>query len=187
VGWLEQERQKGNAVNLTAALAHLNSIWATEGPVRHPLEKYYRNAAEAMVKGMTEAIAAETGQYDRKEWVVPVGARKITITPDRVLIDSNGVVRVQRIRTGRKTKSEPDKPIYALLRRGASLAYPGKRIITEIFYLATRERVVVPAGNDVKLLATYTDSIASIERGDFHAEPDPRTCPNCQCYFMCGG
>ena len=52
-------------------------------------------------------------------------ARKVAVTPDRVVITPDGV-RVQRIRTGRKTKSEPDKPIYALLRRGAAGRYPGK-------------------------------------------------------------
>lgn len=187
VGWLEDARQKGETVSLATALAHLNTVWAAEGPVRHPLEKYYRTAAEGMVKGMAEAIAAETAEYDRQDWIIPVGGRKITITPDRVLKDSSGTVRVQRIRTGRKTKSEPDKPIYALLRRGAALKYPGKRIVVEIFYLGTREKVIVPAGDDVKLLASYIDSIAGIERGEFNAVPDQRVCPNCQCYFMCGG
>jgi DNA helicase-2/ATP-dependent DNA helicase PcrA len=187
VGWLEEERQKGHTVDAAGALARLATVWATDGPIDHAFENYYRNAAEGMVKGMAEAIAAEIGQYDRQEWAIPVGGRKIVITPDRVLIGSDGTVRVQRIRTGRKTKSEPDKPIYALLRRGAALKYPGRPVSVEIFYLGTGDRVPVPAKNDDKLLATYTDAIAGIERGDFHADPEPRRCPNCQCYFMCGG
>lgn len=187
VGWLEQERQKGHTVDASTALARLTTVWATDGPIDYAFENYYRSVAEGMVKGMAEAIAAETGQYDRQEWAIPVGGRKIVITPDRVLIGSGSTVRVQRIRTGRKTKSEPDKPIYALLRRGAALKYPGRPVSVEIFYLGTGERVSVPAKNDDKLLAKYTAAIASIERGDFHADPEPRRCPNCQCYFMCGG
>ena len=111
---------------------------------------------------------------------------KIIVTPDRVLIDSDGTVRVQRIRTGHKTKSEPDKPIYALLRRGDELKYPGKPVRVEILYLGTAETLQLTAKNDGKLLAKYAEAIANIERGDFHPEPDPRQCPNCQCYFICG-
>jgi superfamily I DNA/RNA helicase len=187
VGWLEAEREKGRAVDATNALAHLAAVWAKDGPIDHPFENYYRSAAEGMVKGMADAIAAETGQYDRREWTIPVGSRKIVITPDRVLINSDSTVRVQRIRTGRKTKSEPDKPIYALLRLGAALRYPSKQVSIEIFYLGTRERVPVPERNDAKLLAQYTDAIGGIERGEFNAIPEARRCPNCQCYFMCGG
>jgi hypothetical protein len=72
------------------------------------------------------------------------------------------------------------------MRLGASLKYPGKRVSVEIFYLATNERVWVPAKNDEKLIGEYRNAIAAIESGDFHAEPDARRCPNCPCYFMCG-
>ena len=139
-----------------------------------------------MVRGMVRAINAEAGQYDRQEWAVPLGNRRVLVTPDRVLVDAGGTVRVQRIRTGRKTKSEPDKPIYALLRRGAALKYPGRGTSVETLYLGTGERVPVAEKNDEKLLSVYSDAIDGIERGDFHAQPDPRQCPNCPCYSMCG-
>ncbi len=63
------------------------------------------------------------------------------------------------------------------LRRGAALKYPGRPVNVEIFYLGTGERVPVPAKNDDKLLAEYTDAIAGIESGDFHADPEARRCP----------
>jgi DNA helicase-2/ATP-dependent DNA helicase PcrA len=186
VGWLEEERQKGNVISSDAAVAQLATVWEANGPIKHAFENYYRAAAENMVKGMADTISNERGNYDRQEWAVPVNGRKILITPDRVLICADGTVRVQRIRTGRKTKSEPDKPIYALLRRGATLRYPRKAISIEIFYLGTGEVVQVLAEDDDKLLEKYSDAIAAIESGDFHAAPDARRCPNCQCYFMCG-
>jgi ATP-dependent DNA helicase UvrD/PcrA len=187
VGWIENERQKAGKADVQAALAQLAARWAKDGPVGHPFENYYRRAAEGMVERIADAVATESGQYFRQEWAIPLAGRKVLITPDRVLVDSDGTIRVQRIRTGRKTKSEPEKPIYALLRRGAALAHSGRPIITESFYLATGERVPVAAGKDDKLLATYADAIAGIERGDFHPDTEPRRCPNCQCYFMCGG
>jgi hypothetical protein len=186
VGRLEAERQKGTVIGIEAAVAHLHALWEKEGP-DHPFAKYYFGTAQAMVRGMAEAIAAETARYDRREWTVPVGRRNILITPDRVLVAADVSVRVQRIRTGRKTKSEPTKPIYALLRLGAAREYPGRPVSVEAFYLATHEVVPMPARSDDKLLKEYADAIAGIERGDFHAEPDPRLCPNCQCYFICEG
>jgi hypothetical protein len=187
IRWLEQERQEGRAADDSVALSRLDQVWATDGPIDHAFERYYRSAAENMVRGMAKAIASETGQYDRQEWSVPVGRRRVLITPDRVLVGSDGTVHVQRIRTGRQTKSEPNKPIYALMRRGAMLKYPGKRISAEIFYLATNERVLVPVKDDDKLIAEYEDAIVAIESGDFHADPDARRCPHCPCYFTCGG
>jgi DNA helicase II / ATP-dependent DNA helicase PcrA len=120
VGWLEQERAKGHTANTAEALARLAAEWERDGPNGHPFEAYYRAAAEGMVRSMCDAIAVEAGQYERREWIIPLGPRNVAVTPDRVLVTPDGRVHVQRIRTGRKTKSEPDNPLYALLRRGAN-------------------------------------------------------------------
>lgn len=174
-------------VDSVTAASQLAVVWETDGPNDHPFEQYYRKAAEGMVRAMAQAIESESGQYDRQEWNVRLGRHTIVVTPDRVLIGADGIVHVQRIRTGRQTKSELDKPIYALLRLGARAQYPGRRVSVEAFYLATGERVVVPVKDDDKLLQQYVGAIEGIERGDFHPEPNARRCPNCQCYFMCGG
>jgi hypothetical protein len=139
-----------------------------------------------MIASMVDVIANETGTYDQGEWVIDLNGRQIVLTPDRVVIAPDGTVHVQRIRTGRKTKSESDNRIYALLRRGAAARYRGKRVSIETYYLGTRETVPVMAHKDDKLLAEYTDAIAAIERGSFAPPPkDSRGCPNCQCYFIC--
>lgn len=186
VRWLEDERENGRSVSLADVLARLVSEWQAGGPIDHPFESYYRRAAEAMVRAMVDAITMEAGEYDRGEWEIPIGSRRIVITPDRVLM-TPGAVRVQRIRTGRETKSEPDKPIYALLRRGAALRYPGRAASVEIFYLANARAVPTATKNDDKNLQKYADAIAAIETGNFEPAPDARTCPNCPCYFMCRG
>jgi DNA helicase II / ATP-dependent DNA helicase PcrA len=186
VRWLEDERQQRNVVDVASALATLGRVWAEDGPEGHPFEKYYRTAAQTMVREMAEAIAGESAEYERAEWTVAVGKRKVLVSPDRVLVGADGSIRVQRVRTGRQTKSEPAKPIYALLRRGAALKYPGRNVSIEIFYLATRQVILVPQKDDDKLVGEYADAIGGIERGDFHAKPDLRRCPNCPCYFLCG-
>lgn len=185
VGWLEEQSAAGTPADVFAALDRLDDIWKERGPIGHAFESYYRATAEAMVRQTAAMIAAEPGQYDRGEWLVPVGGSKVAVTPDRVVVTDRGV-RIQRIRTGRRTKSEPDKEIYALLRRGAAAKYPDRSISVETAYLATGETVPVPPKNDDKRLKDYADAIAAIERGEFQAKPDIRRCPNCPCYFICG-
>ncbi|MCJ9700331.1 ATP-dependent helicase [Bradyrhizobium sp. SHOUNA76] len=187
VGWLETQRESGNAVTVAGALQHLAEVWAEEGPVGHAFEKFHRSNGEGMVRKMAETIAMEKVTYARGEWSILVGKRHVLITPDRVLINADGSVRIQRIRTGKKTKSEADKRIYALLRKGAAQEFRGRRVSVEAFYLATGEVMPVPAKNDDKLLAEYADAIAGIERGEFHAVPEARRCPNCSSYFICTG
>lgn len=184
VRWLEAQRVAGSPVDVSVALERLDAEWQANGPVKHPFEHYYLTAAINMVKAMASAIAMETGQYDRREWVIPVDGHSIVITPDRVLLTPDGAVRIQRIRTGRETKSELTKSIYALLQRGAELLYPEKPIAVEIFYLATATRVAVEPATE-EGLEDYAAAIAAIEEGKFAPKPDPRSCPNCQCYFIC--
>lgn len=186
VGWLEAERMAGRPVGLSAGLSRLNADWEKRGPVGHGFEAYYRRAAERMVQVLCEAIAAEKGTYASAEWLVPIGNSRVSIRPDRVLVTPDGVVHVQRIRTGRKTKSEPEDTIYALLRRGAEIHHPGKALSVETFYLSTSEIVPVAGKNVDKQLGKYAEAIASIENGDFQPDPSQRKCPNCAAYFTCG-
>ena len=186
IGWLEAQRSEGQPANLADARAQLARGWEAGGPIGHGFEPYYRAYAETMIASMVEVIAAETGSYDRAEWEVHIGGKQIAVTPDRVIIDTAGGVRVQRIRTGRKTKSEPDNRIYALLRQGARVRFPDKSVVVETFYLPTRETVSVLSRKDDQLLAEYGDAITAIERGEFPPAPeDARRCPKCQCYFTC--
>ncbi|MEW6449200.1 MAG: UvrD-helicase domain-containing protein [Pseudomonadota bacterium] len=188
VRWLEAERTKGSTIGLAAALQRLADEWNASDIAEHPFEPYYRRAAEGMVQVMVDAIANEAGHYERDEWEVPVGRHRVALTPDRVVVRGDGSVRVQRVRTGRETKSEPDKPIYALLRQGAADRFPDKAVSVETFYLATAKAVPTVAKNDDKLLVKYADAIAGIEQGRFEPDPaDDRACPNCPCYFICHG
>jgi hypothetical protein len=187
VGWLESERQAGRSVDVAMGLERLQMEWSARGPVGHGFEAYYRAAAHQMVRAMSEAIAGEVGTYDRQEWRVMLGTSSVSVTPDRVSITPEGVVRVQRSRTGKKTKSEAERPLYALLRRGAQQRYVGKPISVETFYLALGDVVVVPPGNEDKRLQKYVEAMAAIEGGEFPTTPaEQRKCPNCPCYFSCG-
>lgn len=187
VGWMEEQKTCGASCDHATAGARLAMEWQKAGPVGHGFEAYYRASAEAMVRTMADVVSAEAGSYDRGEWEIDLGGKSVVLTPDRVVIGTDGIIHVQRVRTGRKTISEPDNPIYALLRLGAAQRYPGRRVSIETFYLATGETVPIAAKKDDKHLAAYADTIAAIERGAFPAKPEQaRQCPGCQCYFICG-
>jgi hypothetical protein len=187
IAWLEDERAKGAVVDPSAALGQLERDWSERGPAGHGFEPFYRKSADAMVRAMATLVGREEARYERSEWSVSVGGRNVSVTPDRVVIGTDGTVRVQRIRTGRQTKSEQDNPIYALLRAGAASRYGTGSVSIETLYAANAAAVPVPAHkNDAARVDEYRDAIAGIESCAFPAERSDRHCPSCPYYFICG-
>jgi superfamily I DNA/RNA helicase len=186
LGWIQDRRAEGTVTSAAEALAHLGVVWAERGPVGHGFEGYYRQAANRMVSNGADFIAAEQGSYVNGPLEVSIAGRTITMEPDR-LVEAGGVVRVQRIRTGRQTKSEGDKPIYGALRLAAQRRFPGRTISVEAYYPSEGQTREFSAGKEDKAVKVFEDAINGIEAGIFPAKPDdPRFCPNCQCYFVCG-
>lgn len=187
LNWLEERAGAGEPASDLEAVAELERQWQENGPVGHGFEQYYLGIARTMVRSIATLILSESVDYDRGEWSVEIGDKKVTFTPDRVLLQQDGTVRIQRVRTGRQSRSEQDNAIYALIRRGAAQRYPGRPVVIETYYPASGEAVRVEGGSkDEKLLQQYRDAIAGIEAGEFTPVPDQRYCPNCPCYFICG-
>lgn len=185
INWMEAQREIGAPCGGAAALARLDQEWAKRGPIGG-FENFYRAEATEMIEAMQREIAREEGQYDREEWVVSVNGCEIAVTPDRVIIDPNGSVRVVRIRTGRKTKTEANRPIYGLFHCGVSQRYRNAPATVETFYVSTGERVESSERDADKKIREYEKAIEEIERGDFSKNIDARRCPNCPFYFLCG-
>jgi superfamily I DNA/RNA helicase len=186
IEWLQSRRSDGKPATRSEALVRLAELWSDRGPVGHGFEAYYRKAADRMVGNAASHIGTEAGGYADGELSVQVAGRTVTAEPDRIIVDG-ATVRVQQIRTGRQTKSEPEKPIYALLRAGAEARFPGKAVTVEAFYPSEGEVRPIPPANDAKSMKAYADAIDGIEAGDLGSlAKERRFCPNCQCYFICG-
>lgn len=186
LSWIQERRSKGTSTSAAEALARLGELWSERGPVGHGFEAYYRQAADRMVSNGATFIASEQGEYVDGPLELTVAGRTVTVNPDRIVTVGN-TVRLQRIRTGRQTKSEGDKPIYGAMRLAAQRRFSDRSIAIEAYYPsegATRE---FGPGKEDKAVKAFEDAISGIEAGSFPAKPsDVRFCPNCPCYFICG-
>jgi DNA helicase II / ATP-dependent DNA helicase PcrA len=90
-----------------------------------------------------------------------------------------------RFRTGRPTKGELEKDIYALYQVGARQTSPGCEI--QVVYLSTGDiqQVALKDRTVNTRLAHYDQAMEGIIQQQFHPIPSDRTCPRCAHYFVC--
>jgi hypothetical protein len=109
--------------------------------------------------------------------------------PDEVdFTDEQGrpEVVVRRVRTGRPSKNESAKELYALLHAAATHVHGGVDRV-EIAYLATGTTDIVQLTTRTlkSRVGKYDEAMAAIRRGEFPAKPDDHDCPRCAQYFIC--
>jgi CRISPR/Cas system-associated exonuclease Cas4 (RecB family) len=114
----------------------------------------------------------------------------VRITPD-FLEETTGpggrTIQVLRFRTGRPTKSEYDKEIYAAYQAAMEKELHVKRTM-KLFYLSLGESRDVPILSEKtrnKRLEKYDEAIAGIEGSRFSPEYNDKECPRCPHYFIC--
>ena len=184
IAWIGTERQADTVVTPEAAVERLDVDWSERGPVGHGYEAIYRRAAQEMVRQAAAVLASDAGEPLDTVWRMTIAGRPVIAMPDRAVRLPDGSIVVQRIRTGRKTKSETGKAIWAFLQAAGRAMFPGQKVQLRAFYPATGEQVPIVPDDPADSFATYTDAIAGIERGDFTPKLS-RACPSCQFYFIC--
>lgn len=189
--WVVERAGQGETVAATEAAQQLAEAWDQRGPRDHPYEPLYRAAAEALVSTAVEETSRRRGRgtQSRPEWTVSLSNGTVTMAPDEVdLTDEQGrpAVVVRRVRTGRPSKSEAEKPLYALLHAAAAHAH-GDVARVEISYLATATTELVSLTDKTleSRVGKYDEAMAAIKRGEFPAKPDEHECPRCAQYFIC--
>jgi DNA helicase II / ATP-dependent DNA helicase PcrA len=112
----------------------------------------------------------------------------VSFVPDNVEELEDGSVDIERLRTGRPTRSELDDEIYALYAAGAEGALgPSVPARIQVHYLATdqvQEVTLKPRAISTRL-AKYDRAMVGILNEAFPPEPSDRTCPRCPHYFIC--
>jgi DNA helicase II / ATP-dependent DNA helicase PcrA len=188
--WVQYERSHGRIVDNAAALAYLAEIWRARGPLDHAYEPIYRSQAEMMVRRAVARQPLPNASASRPEYEIALPHGRVKLTIDNTELVEGGpepFLLVQRIRTGRPTKSESEKPIYGLYQAAAEQAHPAAKRRMEILYLSTNEAkdFALTKKQLDKRLADYDEAILGILREQFSPEPSDRECPRCPHYFIC--
>ena len=114
------------------------------------------------------------------------GGEEIIVRPDEVLVRSDGVRTVRRIRTGHMRSTDSKDVGAAALMLAVKQAFPGA--VAELVYLSDREAYALSLSD--RELKGRKDKLANflhdIRAGRFPPEISPRTCPNCPAFFICG-
>jgi len=190
--WIQSEVGSGGSIDLSEAARRLDDAWQASGPHGHAYESLYRAAADGLVtNGVAEALRRRgRGTESRPQWSIQLTHGTVTVSPDEVdIVREAGqtAVILRRLRTGRPTQSESEKPLYALYHAVAQATYPAEATRVEISYLSTRtvERVELKKATIASRVAKYDAAIEAIALGEFPAKPDDYGCPRCSHYFVC--
>lgn len=189
--WLLEERLQGNVISESFALNELESVWATSGLHDHPYEKIYRENAAAMIRRAVHRLQQAGHLIPTPEWEVALKGGRVKLSPDLVeevpeVTGSGTRVDVLRFRTGRPTKTETDKDIYALYLAAVDTEY-GRKGKMKVLYLSTGEanEVDLTPRKRASRIEKFETAIAGIRRGVSSPTPDERECPRCPHYFIC--
>ena len=119
-----------------AALAYLAVVWQEQWPEEHPYKECIVPRLLTWWSGLRDAHTRlkVLQQGQRGEVSVHAWPDSIHSRPRRVLGDGSEVV--ERLRTGRPTKSEVGKDIYALYVTAAQAAEPRVRRSVQVRYLS---------------------------------------------------
>lgn len=185
--WMAEERAAGRPADEASALAYLVEVWEEQGPHEHPFEEVYRSSALSLVGRATRRPFTSQGPAARPQWEVRVPLGVIRFVPDHVEVLSDGSQVVERLRTGRPTKSEKNKDIYALYVKAALDAEPRVRRTVQVRYLSADQvdPIDLKPGPVNTRLNHYNKAIGGILRQDFSPQPNDHNCPRCPHYFIC--
>ncbi|WP_187273298.1 ATP-dependent helicase [Methylobacterium sp. WL19] len=182
LAWVGDKACAGEAVTAREAVAYLDGVWRDRGP-SGGFEAVYLAEAHRMVSA---AATVPDAGHRAVERVLSVGVagQTVVVRPDRVLEAPDGSIVIRRFRTGRRSKTEEEKPVWALLAAAGEAAFLGRTVHLQAFYPAMAEIVPIVPRRDGTELAPYADALAGVARGAF--EPiTSRDCPTCQFYFIC--
>jgi len=188
--WIRSERAAGREVDSLAARARLDEIWKVKGPIDHLYEVIYLEKAALMIDNALGRAPLANSQAAQVEHEIALPHGRVRLALDHAELVEDGKqshLLLQRLRTGRPTKSEAKKPIYGLYLEAAERAHPRARRQLQILYLSTNEvqEVVLIRDQIKKQLDDYDSAIAGIRHGRFDPEPSDRECPRCPHYFIC--
>jgi hypothetical protein len=185
--WMRDETAAGREPDEGAALARLDEVWKARGPVDHHYESVYRQSAERMVGRWAGRPMRKRTNAPPPKSTVELPHGEVTFVPDNVEQLEDGTEVFERLRTGRVTKNELTKDIYALYAVAARESNPAAPARVQVRSLSsdTVQPVELKDRAIQARLAHYDAAIVGILQEQFPPKPDARECPRCPHYFIC--
>ncbi len=168
---------------LTEIETQLENEWASNGPADDGYSEEYKRIAWQLIRYFIESSSGAK-RLAAPQLRLPVPGGEIVVTPDQVLTDEAGNVRMRRIRTGHKTSTDDDSLAAAAFHIAANAHSPGCSV--ELVFLSDGE--VTPIAMTPKVLGNRQTSISQmatdVKAGRFPLNETP-SCPRCPSYFVC--
>lgn len=167
----------------TGITTRFQNDWNTFGPRGHAFEGFYREIAEQMLHN---AVAVMDGQSLPVELSarLPQTGVLVSCRADHIQLTEAGVV-IQRLKAGRLSKIEKEKPRYTLWKAAVVQQHDGQVYFQHVsLHTLERRQAEVDRKKLNTSLAVIEDTVRKINAGGF--EPDPgESCPTCPYYFVC--
>ena len=180
MSWIVAEQSSKGSLTETDVLAQLDNIWAQQGPVGYPFEDVYKEHAKAIIIHAHRSQLLANSTANREAFKVELPSGDVKFNADQIIKLDDGTEMLRRTRTGRISKGEKEKNIYALYQSVASAK-------AEILSLSSG--VTEPVLLSPKVMKTrldrYNEAIRGITEKRFAPQPSDHTCPRCSFYFVC--
>ena len=180
MSWMVTEQSGKGSLAETDVLAQLDNIWAQQGPVGYPFEDVYKEHAKAIIIHAHRSQLLANSTANREAFKVELPSGDVKFIVDQIIKLDDGTEMLRRTRTGRISKSEKEKNIYALYQSVAS---------AKVEILSLSSGVTEPVLLSSKVVKTrldrYDEAIRGITEKRFDPQPSDRICPRCPFYFVC--
>jgi len=183
--WLKTDHQTTTPSNAELD-ARFEEAWQAKGALDHGYADDYRRIGRRLVDYLIE-----TRSNGIRAPVAPLSLGwaegDIFVKPDSVARGDRGQVVVGRVKTGQPRSNAFDDIEYTILHLAAVQAYGGQAQV-EITFLTSE--TTVPMSISAKKLETRRQKVhaivQSVRSGDFPPKVEPRACPRCPSFFICG-
>lgn len=183
--WLKREHETTSPT--VAELAkRFDEAWQSKGVTEHGYAEDYRRIGKRLVDFLIES---RSRGLPAPATPISIGWAdgEIHVIPDGVAHGEGNRVTVRRVKTGKPRSNAFDDIEYTVLHLAAVQAY-GHQVQVEVAYLTSE--TIEPMVISSRKLETRREKVQAIlqtiRSGQFPAKPEPRTCPRCPSFFICG-
>jgi len=160
--------------------------WKAKGAVDHGYADDYLRIGRRLVDFLME-LRRGNALAEVKPITLVWPECEIVVTPDSVARVTSGQLLVRRIKTGKQRSNEFDDIEFTIFHLAVRQAY-GNQALVEVVYLTSELKAAMSLTE--RKLTTRTQKaqeiVRQIQGGEFPLDEDPRSCPRCPSFFVCG-